>query len=253
MLFRSFSQWGEDGIIQFIVNTLNLNNKIFIEFGVETYHESNTRFLMMKDNWSGLVIDGSKKNIDIIKKQSIYWKYSLRAVQSFITVDNINSTITNNGYRGEIGILSVDIDGNDYWVTEAINCINPIVLVIEYNSTFGSDRAISVPYDPTFVRTTAHHSNLYYGASLPALTHIANIKGYALIGCNSNGNNAFFIRRDKLEPFKELSVKEAFVDAKFREARNKEGELLYLTGPERYNYIQGLSVVNVITNKIEVL
>ena len=251
--FQVFSQWGEDGIIQFIVNTLNLNNKIFIEFGVETYHESNTRFLMMKDNWSGLVIDGSKKNIDIIKKQSIYWKYSLKAVQSFITVDNINSTITNNGYGGEIGILSVDIDGNDYWVTEAINCVNPIVLVIEYNSTFGSDRAISVPYDPTFVRTTAHHSNLYYGASLPALTHIANIKGYALIGCNSNGNNAFFIRRDKLEPFKELSVKEAFVDAKFREARNKEGELLYLTGPERYNYIQGLSVVNVITNKIEVL
>jgi hypothetical protein len=251
--FQVFSQWGEDGIIQFIVNTLNLKNKIFIEFGVETYHESNTRFLMMKDNWSGLVIDGSKKNIDIIKKQSIYWKYSLKAVQSFITIENINSTITNNGFKGEIGILSVDIDGNDYWVTEAINCINPIVLVIEYNSTFGSDRAISVPYDPTFVRTSAHHSNLYYGASLPALTHIANIKGYALIGCNSNGNNAFFVRRDKLAPFKELSEKEAFVDAKFREARNKEGELLYLNGPERYNYIKGLSVVNVITNKIEVL
>ena len=251
--FKVFSQWGEDGIIQFIVNTLNLNNKTFIEFGVETYYESNTRFLMMKDNWSGLIIDGSKKNIDIIKKQSLYWKYSLKAVQSFITVENVNTTIIDNGFYGEIGILSVDIDGNDYWVTEAINCINPILLIIEYNSLFGSDRAISVPYDPTFVRTLAHHSNLFYGASLAALTHIANIKGYALIGCNSNGNNAFFVRRDKLTSFKELSVKEAFVDAKFREARNKVGELLYLSGLERYNYIKGLSVVNVINNEIEVL
>jgi hypothetical protein len=251
--FKVFSQWGEDGIIQFIVNNLNLNNKTFIEFGVETYYESNTRFLMMKDNWSGLIIDGSKKNIDIIKKQALYWKYSLKAVQSFITVENVNTTIIDNGFYGEIGILSVDIDGNDYWVTEAINCINPILLIIEYNSLFGSDRAISVPYDPTFVRTLAHHSNLFYGASLAALTHIANIKGYALIGCNSNGNNAFFVRRDKLSSFKELSVKEAFVDAKFREARNKVGELLYLSGLERYDYIKGLSVVNVINNEIEVL
>ena len=251
--FSVFSQWGEDGIIQFIVNTLNLKNKIFIEFGVETYHESNTRFLMMKDNWSGLVIDGSKKNIDIIKNQSLYWKYSLKAVQSFITVDNINTTITENEINGEIGILSVDIDGNDYWVTEALNCINPIILIIEYNSTFGSERTISVPYDPTFVRTSAHHSNLYYGASLAALTHLANNRGYALIGCNSNGNNAFFVRRDQLTILKELSVKEAFVDAKFREARDKEGELLFLSGTERYNYIKGLSVVNVITKKIEIL
>ncbi len=251
--FQVFSQWGEDGIIQFLVNILNINNKKFIEFGVETYHESNTRFLMMKDNWSGLVIDGSKKNVDLIKKQSLYWKYSLKAVQSFIDVENINTTITDNGFNGEIGILSIDIDGNDYWVTEAINCISPILLIIEYNSSFGSDRAISVPYNPTFVRTKAHHSNLFYGASLPALTHIANIKGYALIGCNSNGNNAFFVRRDKLASLKELPVKEAFVDAKFREARNNKGELLYLSGSERYKYIQGLSVVNVITNKIEKL
>lgn len=251
--FSVFSQWGEDGIIQFIVNTLNLKNKTFIEFGVETYHESNTRFLLMKDNWSGLIIDGSKKNIDIIKKQSLYWKYSLKAVQSFITVDNINTTIIDNGIKGEIGILSVDIDGNDYWVTEAINCINPILLIIEYNSTFGSERKISVPYDPKFVRTSAHHSNLYYGASLAALNHLANNKGYALIGCNSNGNNAFFVRRDQLKKLKELSVKEAFVDAKFREARDKEGKLLFLSDTERYNYIKGLSVVNVITNKIEIL
>ena len=129
--FQVFSQWGEDGIIQFLVRKLNICSKIFVEFGVETYHEANTRFLMMKDNWSGLVIDGSKSNINMIKNQSISWRYSLTAVESFITAENINSIITNNGINGEIGILSVDIDGNDYWVTKAIDCIQPILLINE--------------------------------------------------------------------------------------------------------------------------
>ena len=251
--FQVFSQWGEDGIIQFLVRKLNICSKIFVEFGVETYHEANTRFLMMKDNWSGLVIDGSKSNINMIKNQSISWRYSLTAVESFITAENINSIITNNGINGEIGILSVDIDGNDYWVTKAIDCIQPILLINEYNSVFGSDRAISVPYDPSFVRSSAHHSNLYYGASLAALTHLANKKGYALVGCNSNGNNAFYVRRDHLVTLKELTVQEAFVDAKFREARDKKGKLLFLTDSNRYKYIQGLPVINVITNQTEKL
>ena len=251
--FQVFSQWGEDGIIQFLVRKLNICSKIFVEFGVETYHEANTRFLMMKDNWSGLVIDGSKSNINMIKNQSMSWRYSLTAVESFITAENINSIITNNGINGEIGILSVDIDGNDYWVTKAIDCIQPILLINEYNSVFGSDRAISVPYDPSFVRSSAHHSNLYYGASLAALTHLANKKGYALVGCNSNGNNAFYVRRDHLVTLKELTVQEAFVDAKFREARDKKGKLLFLTDSNRYKYIQGLPVINVITNQTEKL
>jgi hypothetical protein len=251
--FQVFSQWGEDGIIQFLVRKLNICSKIFVEFGVETYHEANTRFLMMKDNWSGLVIDGSKSNINMIKNQSISWRYSLTAVESFITAENINSIITDNGINGEIGILSVDIDGNDYWVTKAIDCIQPILLINEYNSVFGPDRAISVPYDPSFVRRSAHYSNLYYGASLAALTHLANKKGYALVGCNSNGNNAFYVRRDRLATLKELSVQEAFVDAKFRESRDKGGNLLFLTDYNRYKNIQGLPVINVITNQTEKL
>ena len=251
--FQVFSQWGEDGIIQYLVHKLNINTKVFVEFGVETYHEANTRFLLMKDNWSGLVIDGSKSNIDMIRKQSISWKHSLSSVQKFITAENINTIITGSGIEGEIGILSVDIDGNDYWVTKAIDCIQPIILINEYNSVFGPDRPISVPYDPSFQRTSAHHSNLYYGASLAALTHLANEKGYALVGCNSAGNNAFFVRRDKLSSLIELSVQEAFVDAKFREARDKNGKLLYLTGPQRYEYIKGLPVVNVLTNQMDVL
>ena len=82
--FKVFSQWGEDGIIQFLLRKLELSQNTFIEFGVETYREANTRFLLMHDNWSGLVIDGSKSNINDIVSQSIYWRYSLNAIQSNI-------------------------------------------------------------------------------------------------------------------------------------------------------------------------
>ena len=114
--FQVFSQRGEDGILQYIINKIEIPNRIFVEFGVENYTESNTRFLLMNNNWSGLVIDGSKANIDFIKNDFIYWKYDITAVESFIDKDNINSLIKNYTSVKDIGLLSVDIDGNDYWV-----------------------------------------------------------------------------------------------------------------------------------------
>tara|TARA_B110000259_G_scaffold187596_1_gene242424 strand:+ start:33 stop:908 length:876 start_codon:yes stop_codon:yes gene_type:complete len=251
--FKVFSQWGEDGIIQFLLKKLDLPQKTFIEFGVETYRESNTRFLLMHDNWAGLVIDGAKSNIDAIVSQSIYWRYSLNAIQSFITTENIDKTITSNNISGEIGILSVDIDGNDYWVLKAIKNVNPVILITEYNSVFGSERAISIPYSSDFIRGQKGVSNLYYGASLQALTTLAEEKGYSLVGCNSNGNNAFFVRKDKLEDLVPVDVKDAFVDAKFREAKDTNGKLLFLEGRERHEEIKGLPVVNVITDEVEFL
>lgn len=183
--YKVFSQWGEDGIIQFLIRNLNIQHKIFIEFGVESYRESNTRFLLMNDNWKGLVIDGSAAHVDDIKNQEIYWKYELTAAAQFITKENINSIFTKNGFQGEIGLLSIDIDGNDYWVWQAIESVNPAIIVAEYNSVFGKERAVTVPYDASFYRTNKHFSNLYFGASLKALTLLANKKGYDLVGCNS--------------------------------------------------------------------
>lgn len=251
--FKVFSQWGEDGIIQFLLRKLELSQKTFIEFGVETYREANTRFLLMHDNWSGLVIDGGKSNINDIVSQSIYWRYSLKAIQSFITAENIDDTIINQNMNGEIGLLSIDIDGNDYWILRAIKSVSPIILITEYNSVFGSERAISIPYSSDFVRGQKGLSNLYYGASLSALNRLAEEKGYSLVGCNSSGNNAFFVRKDKLGDLAPISVKDAFVDAKFRESKDKKGKLLFLEGSERYAEIKGLPVINVITNKVEQL
>ncbi|MFM5887936.1 MAG: hypothetical protein ACKOQS_06545, partial [Dolichospermum sp.] len=105
--FRAFSQWGEDGIIQFLIRNVPISRKIFVEFGVQNYTESNTRFLLINNNWSGLVIDGGSEEISYIKNDPIYWQYNLKAVNSFITKDNINQIISDNGIQGEIGLLSV--------------------------------------------------------------------------------------------------------------------------------------------------
>ena len=177
--FRVFSQWGEDGILQFLLRHVPVTRKVFVEFGVQNYTESNTRFLLIKDNWSGLVLDGSEADIDFIKQDPIYWRYNLKAICAFITRENINGLLRDNGLTGEIGLLSVDIDGNDYWVWEQIDVVQPAIVIVEYNSRFGSQRAVTVPYDPAFVREKAHFSCAYYGASLPALVALGRRKGYA--------------------------------------------------------------------------
>lgn len=250
--FKVFSQWGDDGIIQYLINKINIPNKIFVEFGVETYHEANTRFLLINNNWSGLVIDGSSDNINSIKNQDIYWQYDLIAKNSFITKDNINDIISGEGISGEVGILSVDIDGNDYWVLKEINVINPIIIIAEYNAVFGKDKALTVPYDSGFVRTGKHYSNLYWGASLGAFYILTKERGYSFIGCNSNGNNAYFIRNDKIGNIPVISTyQQGFVDSKFRECRDANGKLTYTKGNDRMNQIKNLEIINIETNQRE--
>jgi hypothetical protein len=244
--FRVFSQWGEDGIIQFLIRNIDTPNKIFIEFGVENYTESNTRFLLVNNNWAGLVIDGSAENIDYIRKDPIYWQHNLKAVSSFIDKDNINKIISENGMKGEIGILSVDIDGNDYWVWQSIDVVNPAIVITEYNFRFGKNKALTTPYNPGFVRSQSHHSMIYYGASLKALYLLAQQKGYAFVGCNTAGNNAFFVRRDlKPDCIKELTLEEGYVVGQFRESRDRDGNLLFLSHKEEEQLLASLPLIEV--------
>src|SRR5262245_17108326 len=164
--FRVFSQFGDDGIIQHLIHNADVRreNHIFVEFGVENYLEANTRFLLMNDNWRGLVIDGDPNHISFIQRDEIFWRHDLTACAAFIDAENINSLLRDAGFVGEIGILSIDIDGNDYWVWQAIDVVRPIIVIAEYNAVFGPCHAVSIPYDPKFQRGRAHWSNLYWGA-----------------------------------------------------------------------------------------
>ena len=119
--FSVFSQFGEDGIIQFLINSIKEVPKTFVEFGVENYVESNTRLLLLNNNWKGLVIDSNQENINHIKESYYFWKYNLTADKEFIDTENINLILNSYLKNNELGILSIDIDGNDYWILKKID------------------------------------------------------------------------------------------------------------------------------------
>ena len=245
--FKVFSQFGEDGIIQYLIRKARVpaQSHTFVEFGVESYDEANTRFLVLNDNWRGLIIDGSSSNMQRVRNSSIYWRHNLVALDAFVDADNINGLIRDAGFSGEIGLLSVDIDGNDYWVWEKIDVVSPIVVVAEYNSAFGSRHAVTVPYDKNFNRGRAHSSHLYWGASLKALVELGKRKGYAFVGSNNAGNNAFFVRCDRLNGQRELTAAEGYVESQFRESRDAAGNLTFLSGAARLQKIIDLPIYDV--------
>jgi hypothetical protein len=246
--FRVYSQWGDDGIIQYLTRQVAVPNDTFIEFGVQNYEESNTRFLLVNDNWRGLVMDGGADEVAYIQSDEVHWRHDLTAVAAFITRENINQLIKDAGFGGPLGILSIDIDGNDYWVWEAIDVVDPAIVIVEYNSVFGPDRAVSVPYDPKFVRSQAHASYLYWGCSVAALCHLADRKGYVFVGCNSNGNNAYFVKRSLAKNLLAKTPKEGYVLSRFRESRDESGALSFKAGDERFAVIADMPVVEVTTN-----
>jgi len=233
--FKCFSQFGEDGIIQYLINNINLSNKKFIEFGVENYEEANTRFLLENDNWSGLIIDSSENNINFIKKQDYYWKHEIRAVKSFIKVENINQVIKDNKFEGKIGILSIDIDGNDYWILKEIEVVTPDILIVEYNSLFGAKKSVTIKYKENYNRNNQKGvQKLIYGCSLAALVNLCLQKGYSLVCTNSNGNNAFFVRNDLLnDKIKKIKVEDAFHQNTFKELFDDEKNPISLDSFEK--------------------
>ncbi|EDZ62224.1 hypothetical protein SMGD1_0509 [Sulfurimonas gotlandica GD1] len=249
--FKVYSQWGDDGIIQYLINNIDIPNKIFIEFGVQNYTESNTRFLLQNDNWSGLVMDGSEEAINYIKNDEIHWKYDLTAKKAFITKDNINKLIIEYTTIKNIGLLSIDIDGNDYWIWENIECISPRIVICEYNANFGREKAVTIPYKDDFYRTSAHFSNLYFGASYKALLLLSEKKGYKFVGCNSNGNNMYFVKKEYSDGFDNLETR--FIDSKFKEARDKNGLFLDIPKLNTMKVIEEEMIYNLETNGLQPL
>lgn len=248
--FKVSSQWGEDGIIDWLVERVQapLSCQTFIEFGVEDYRESNTRFLLRNRNWRGLIMDGSATMLKAVREDGLCTAHDLTAQRAFITRENVNQLIAAAGFRGEIGLLSIDVDGNDYWIWEALEVVQPILCVCEYNAVFGDLQPISTPYDPAFQRTKAHPSNLYFGASIAALRLLACRKGYRFAGTNLAGNDAFFVREDYWE--KALAASILNVRARpsfFRESRDQAGRFTRVSGVDRLRQISSLPVVNVET------
>ena len=252
--WKIFSQWGEDGIIDFLVSEVSIVNKTFIEFGVENFSESNCRYLLMKSDWNGFVIDSSQKNIKKLKNSYYFWKYDLQAFVAFIDINNINELLIKSGFERDLGILSIDIDGNDYHILNKIDCFDPRIIICEFNPLFGNDRKITVPYDPKFYRTRKHYSNLYWGASINALRSLLTKQDYTLVGTGMQGGNAYFIKNSLMTDRLRILAKNPFCfNFNWRESRDINGNLNFLRAELRYKEIKGMNVLNVETGNLEKL
>ena len=141
----------------------------------------------------------------------------IKTVCAFAEPGNINALLRQSGFEGEIDLLSIDIDSFDYWLWRAVEAVAPRVVVIEYNGCFGNELSVTVPFERNFNRFKKHYSGYYMGASLEALRRLGEKKRYGLVGCDSNGINAFFVRSD-------LKV---------------QGDLKFVSSPQAYHHFCG--------------
>ena len=196
--FRTFSQNGEDGILLYIFSLIGEKNKICIEMCASNGIQCNTANLFINHGWSGLLFDG---RIDQIEQGRRFYNVCSdtmisppKFVHAWITVENVNQLILENGIEGEIDLFSLDMDGIDYWVLKALNAVSPRVIVLEYNNLWGAEKSMTVPYSPDFTAGYEGIYGIYSGASLRAFVKLLKVKGYRLVGSQRYGYNAFFIK-----------------------------------------------------------
>jgi hypothetical protein len=247
--FQVSSQWGEDGIIDWLFNKFSKLPQIFVEIGTQDYRESNTRFLLRNKNFDGYLIEGDSTATKNIKRQRIYWKHNLIVKNRFVNKDNINEIITEMKIPKKIGLFSLDIDGVDYWVLKALKSLDASIVICEYNSLFGTKKSVTVPYDKNFDRTKKHFSNLYYGASINAFVDLMKSRNYFLLGTNTSGNNAFFMKNTFSKDINKILKEKKIYISKYRESRDKKGRPTYLDKKKSLHIIGNNLLVDLNDNK----
>lgn len=228
--FRVHSQFGEDGILQGILMTIAIPEarRMFLEIGVGDYSEANTAFLLFGCSFRGSIVDSCAESLAIARATIPLWRYPLLIADDRVTTENINEVVARVSSPENLGVLSIDVDGNDYWLWENLRGTTPDVVIIEYNALWGPDAAVSVPYSPEFDRFKEHFSGLFWGSSLRALSNLAQRKGYQLVATSDGGNNAFFVHTKHQHLFPPKTVRELFRPAAAREARSQNGTLSFL-------------------------
>ncbi|MBK9468455.1 MAG: hypothetical protein IPO20_11075 [Gammaproteobacteria bacterium] len=203
--FRNHSQNGEDGILHYLFSVIGTTSRYVVEMCAGNGRECNAANLIINHGWHALLCDGSEENIRIAN--DFYWRHpdTMRIppaiCQAWLTAENVNEVIARYGFDREIDLLSIDVDGNDYWLWRAITAANPRVVIIEIQAGWMADAAVTVPYDPQFcvrklVDPVLQTDVDYCGASLPAMVKLGREKGYRLVGANRYGFNVVFVRND---------------------------------------------------------
>ena len=195
--FKCHSQGGEDGILLYLFSLIGTESRRVVEICAGDGSECNAANLIINHGWQGLLLDGDADNV---ARGTVFYgthpntKVSPpRFVNAWITADNINALVTEQGFAGAVDLLSLDVDGNDYWFLEALTCVAPRAMVVEFNAACGPNRAVTMPYTPDYKLDLSVYP-YRCGASLPAFAKLAAGRGYRLVGVHSLGFNAFFVR-----------------------------------------------------------
>tara|TARA_B110000858_G_scaffold195288_1_gene251352 strand:- start:2495 stop:3460 length:966 start_codon:yes stop_codon:yes gene_type:complete len=244
---KIFSQNGEDGILDYIITVLKIERPNFIEIGVGSYVEANTRFIYERFSPKGVIIDIEKNLKNKVFSNINPWKGDLRVIEEKVTTENINIILSKN-CDFDVDIFSLDIDSTDYWILDKLKSNISKIFVAEYNAVFGSKLEVTTPNIKNFNREEYHYSHLCFGMSLRALINIMVKKNYYFIGTNSVKNNAFFVSNDYPidQYFKNLKIREIdyYVDTNIRESRNIKGNLNYLSGEKKLREIYDCEVID---------
>jgi hypothetical protein len=213
--FRNYSQNGEDGILWYVFSIIGTTSKTCVEMCAGNGQECNTSNLILNHGWTGLLFDGNETRVargrEFFSSHPDTFISPPKFVHAWITAENADALISDNGFRGDIDLLSLDIDGVDYWIWDAINAVSPRVVIAEIQAIWGSERSVTVPYSPDFRAEFFNGFGIYSGASLPAFVKLGRKKGYRLIGCQRYGFNAVFLRSDVgRDEFPEVEANECF-------------------------------------------
>ena len=255
--YKVYSQNGEDGFIDYLLFSINVEKPKFIEIGIGTYKESNTRFLFERTSTEGLIIDSIKDLEKKVKKNVRFWKGDLNVVNETVNTENIIDILEKNNFLNEVDLFSIDIDGIDYWILDKLPENFSKICVIEYNSVFGDELEITVPNKKNFTRKEYHFSHLCFGVSLRALIKKMGEKGFLFVGSNEFNNNAFFVQKKYKNNLNidlpDTSNLKKFTNSNIRESRNRNGNLNYLKKEERLKAIENCEVINLSNPKKEIV
>lgn len=199
--FRKYSEFEEDGILLYIFALVPPLNRKCVEICAGNGRECMSTNLIINHGWWGFLFDGNERNVRDGNRFFANHKDTFLAPPRFtaawVTAENVNELLERAGAVGPVDLLSLDIDGMDYWVWKAMAVIQPQVVVCEIHSQIPPDQALTVPYDPKFV----YQSEDFRGASLAAMCKLGRDKGYRLIGTHRFGFNAFFMLKGVGETF----------------------------------------------------
>ncbi len=246
--YKVFSQTGEDGIIDYLLYSLNIKVPKFVEIGVGDYRESNTRYIFQKNCSKGLIIDKNKNLEKKVSKIVKLWKGDLTIIETAVTSKNILHILNSNEFDNNLDVFSLDVDGIDYWILEVLPEKLSKIVILEYNPTFGSKLEVTIPNLNDFDRKKYHYSSLCYGASLQALVKLMNKKKYVFVGSNIACYNAFFVLESEVKKLNlilpDINDLTKYTTSHIRDSRSVYGKLNYLSGTQKLKEIEDCEVID---------